>query len=386
VDHTIELYKEIGDFQLITATISSPQDKQSETAPSKITIRPTSIKSQRIYQVTRYIGPKAIHANISPAECLDLVRKSIPGAFKQGVIETLSASYHLVVAKDGDLKIKRKTKNEPAQELPIVSHNKAKKYAFPEGTPVPFLVALGIMKPDGRVPREKFDKFRQINHFIELIDKSLDQLPKEKILQIVDFGSGKSYLTFALHYYLTHTKKRSAEIVGIDLKKDVVEACQDLANGLGESSLSFVVGDIKDYKPSTHVDMVITLHACNLATDAALVNAVAWGAEVILSVPCCQHELMKQVECSQLDTLLRHGILKERFSALVTDAMRAELLTAAGYDVDVIEFIDLEHTPKNLMIRAMKSPSGKRSEAALERYQALKDLLHITPWLESKLS
>lgn len=385
MDHFNTLIHEIQKNELVSASLSSPTSSPKEGEPSKITVRPIQVKSLQMYQVTRFIEAKTVHSNISARECAEMFRAMVPKVFKQAVCETLSSSYHVLGGKEGELKVKRKERTTPISELPVL-HNKSKKYPFPEGIPVPFLVALGIMKSDGRVLREKYDKFRQVNHFIELIDSVLEKLPKGKVLNIVDFGSGKSYLTFALHYYLTHTKQCPANIVGIDLKKDVVEACQALAMRLNETSLLFIVGDIKEYVPKEHVDMVITLHACNLATDAALVNAVAWGAEVILSVPCCQHELFQQVECPQLDTLLRHGILKERFAALVTDAMRAELLTAAGYAVDVIEFVDLEHTPKNLMIRAVKGPSEKRSAAAVIRYKALKDLLHITPWLESHLS
>lgn len=376
MDHFDTLLHEIRSDALVSASLTSPQ---GDVKAQKLTIRSISLKGRQLYQLSEYVGTQVLHRNLSSAECARLFNELVPKVYGQAVCETTTATYHFVMGK-----VKRKERTSSLAQVPI-QHNKSKKYPFPEGEAVPFLVELGVMRKDGKVVREKYDKFRQINHFIELIEGSLEKLPTDRPLHIVDFGSGKSYLTFALHYYLTHSKKLSVHITGIDLKKDVVEHCQALAKKLGDSSLRFIVGDIKEYVPDTHIDMVITLHACDLATDAALVKSVAWGAEVILSVPCCQHELFQQVESAPLESLLRHGILKERFSALVTDAMRAELLTAAGYAVDVIEFIPLEHTPKNIMIRAVKNPSEKRSKEALERYHELQSLLHIHPWLEDHL-
>ncbi len=383
-DSLESLLQEIENFELVAGTLSAVRE-ESEKLPFKIAIRPLLLKSKSVYQVTRFFKTKAIHANLSPQECRHLVLEAIPSSFTQGIFETQVASYHILTHKNGALKVLKKVKRDKTDPVPL-AHNRSKQFYFPEGEPVPFLVALGVMNAQGRVLREKYDKFRQMNHFIGLIEQALEQLPQGKQLHIIDFGSGKSYLTFALHHYLNYIKRRPAVITGVDLKEDVIADCRRLADQLQEPTLKFVVGTIQEHVPTEPVDMVIALHACDLATDAALKNAVDWQARVILAVPCCQHELLSQVKCSSLDALLRHGILKERFSALVTDAIRAELLTQAGYSVDVIEFIDLEHTSKNLMIRAVQDPSIAREHAARDRYHAIKALLHLSPWLEDHLT
>lgn len=246
---------------------------------------------------------------------------------------------------------------------------------------MPFLVELGIMNKEGKVLAKRYDKFRQINRFLEMVEDVLADLPTGRPLTIVDFGCGKSYLTFALYHYLTVRKKRELNIIGLDLKADVIEHCNELAAKIGYDHLKFLVGDIAEYNELEQVDMVITLHACDTATDAALEKAVRWGASVILSVPCCQHELFAQIENEVMSPMLSHGILKERFSALATDAIRAKLLDMMGYSSQLLEFIDLENTPKNILIRAVKSSAGDNSVKWRE-YTAFRDFLGAKPYLE----
>ncbi len=250
------------------------------------------------------------------------------------------------------------------------------------------------MTKDGNIVAKKYDKFRQINRFLELVSDIIPHLPTRidtttgapLPLQIIDFGCGKSALSFALYHYLHQIEKRPITIKGLDLKRDVIENCQKLADKLGYANLNFSVGDINTHQFQGKIDLMISLHACDTATDAALEKAIFWDADVILCVPCCQHELYSQVQNQELNAILRHGILKERLAALITDAARAELLTTQGYDVQTLEFIDMEHTPKNLLIKAIKSPPSQKESLAQQRYQQLKEAFKITPSLETRLS
>jgi SAM-dependent methyltransferase len=262
-----------------------------------------------------------------------------------------------------------------------------------EGAAVPFLVELGVMNAQGKVLAAKYDKFRQINRFLEMIQDVTPYLSKDRRLNIIDFGCGKSYLTFALYHYLVHVLQMDVQMVGLDLKADVIAHCSDLAHKLGYEQLRFEVGDINRYDKVRQVDMVVTLHACDTATDAALDKAVRWDADVILSVPCCQHELFSQVKSAVLAPMLQHGIIKERFAALATDALRAQILDLVGYKTQILEFIDIEHTPKNLLIRAVKRTDAEAmmglSEASVQKareYLALKQLLNVSPYLEEALT
>ena len=259
-----------------------------------------------------------------------------------------------------------------------LEHNRKKQYLLPEGTAVPFLVDLGVMTKEGAIVHSRYDKYRQINRFLEFIEDILPQLNKNKENVIIDFGCGKSYLTFAMYYYLKEVKGYPVRIIGLDLKEDVIRHCSDLAVRYGYEKLSFTCGDIASYEGVDHVDMVVTLHACDLATDCALEKAVGWGAKVILSVPCCQHELNRQIHNPVLQPVLEYGLLKERMAALYTDGIRAKVLEYRGYNTQILEFIDMEHTPKNILLRAVLRKEGDaEGEKKKETGEQIRELIHF---------
>jgi SAM-dependent methyltransferase len=381
--HFEQLLQDIrqGD-SLMSATLSSPRIKEQIT--TKISLRPVTIKARLLYQLSEYHNQQVTHRNLNPEECAVFIEKSFQD-YNQGIFSLKHCQYHVLVNKKQEMTVLKKatSSNTAPPSLPL--HNRMKNYVLQEGIPIPFLVSLGIMSPNGKVIAKKYDKFRQINRFLEMVRDIIDHLPVGRPLEIVDFGCGKAYLTFALHYYLTEIEKREVHLIGLDLKQDAINQCQTLAKTLNLKGLIFLVGDIKDFQSHQNVDLMISLHACDTATDAALEKAVRWNAEVILCVPCCQHELYSQVDQPQLNTLLRHGILKERFAALATDAARAELLTFLGYEVQILEFIDMEHTPKNLLLRGVKGISEDKRQMARERYLQFKAQLKITPSLEKRI-
>lgn len=277
----------------------------------------------------------------------------------------------------------------PTKVLADETHNRRKQYLIPEDVPCPFLIEIGVMNREGRVLAAKYHKFRQINRFLELVDDVLPHLPADRELQIVDFGSGKSYLTFALHHLLTAIRSRQVQVIGVDRKADVIRDCARIADQLNCQGLSFKHGDIAQFGSIGQVDLMVSLHACDTATDAAIAQAVHWQTPVILAVPCCQHELAASLQVAPaLAAIETHGILKERLAALATDALRANLLDLCGYQTQVVEFIDLEHTPKNLLIRAIRrNPAVARTAASLESYRQLVNLLGIEkPYLQRALS
>ncbi|WP_237690816.1 class I SAM-dependent methyltransferase [Paenibacillus caui] len=364
---------------LISATLSQRRNKSEEQAYTKVQIKPVELKGQLHYQLAYYFSNKVTHENILPALLEERLAELFETTFRQALLCTVDADYQVLISKKFKVSILTKAPSKTAGSL---SHNRKKQYILEEGQAVPFLVELGIMNEDGKVFAKRFDKFRQINRFLEMIQDVAGDLPQDRPVTIVDFGCGKSYLTFALYHYLSVERRMRLNVVGLDLKADVIERCSVLANKLGYENLRFLVGDIADYDELSRVDMVVTLHACDTATDAALEKAVRWNASVILSVPCCQHELMGQVKSPVLDPLLSHGILKERFSALATDAIRAKLLDIMGYRTQLLEFIDMEHTPKNIMIRAVKGSSGDR-EGLWKEYVQFRQFLSALPYLEN---
>lgn len=366
---------------LYQAILSSPKTKGEQIA-NKIVMRPVQLKEGLFYQFESYYSNKVLHQNVPATDAAETLLPLIQDQYKQTLIKEKSTHLHILTNKKGQLSIKRKRNEEQVPEQIIQQHNRQKRRVLEEGTPITFLVELGIMTVDGRVHAKKQDKFRQINRFLEMVEDVLDYLPTDRTLKIVDFGCGKSYLTFALYHYLSVEQQRNIEIIGLDLKSDVIQLCNDLAQRLDYKSLSFLVGDIADYEGLSQVDMVVTLHACDTATDAAIGKAVNWGASVIMSVPCCQHELFPQVSNDILTPLLGQGLLKERFASLATDGIRGQLLESIGYRVQMLEFIDPEHTPKNLLIRAVRTDVLSFNEQKWDQYQQFKQFLAVEHSLE----
>ncbi|MCM1154459.1 MAG: SAM-dependent methyltransferase [Roseburia sp.] len=359
---------------------------------SKIKIRPVMLKGELRFQETAYRGTQVFHENYREVETMRRIENYMLQDFKQCEIEHTNIKATILVSKKGKMTIKKKNPDQTSgpddEKRPVsMEHNRVKQYVLKEGIPVPFLIDLGVQSKDGKIVRARYDKYKQINRFLEFIEDILPALPADREIKIIDFGCGKSYLTFAIYYYLHELKGLDVSITGLDLKTDVIEKCNVLRTKYGYDKLHFIKGDIADYDDVTETDMVVTLHACDTATDYALAKAVKWRAGVILSVPCCQHEVNRQIECENLQPVLRYGIIKERMSALITDALRADLLRAEGYETDLLEFIDMEHTPKNILIRAVKNEgiSEKRKREEAVQVSETADFLHVETTLQKLL-
>ena len=360
---------------------------RSTDTPGKLQVRPVPVKGEIQYQVTSIQGTKAIHAKYEKEALISYLTEQMERNFRQMQLEGRNVQGRVLVSKKGKMDIKaREIKGKGKEDFaPMLSHNRTKKYLLKEGVPVPWLIDLGVMTPEGKIKNSRYDKFKQLNRYLEFIQDILPKLPKGREIRIIDFGCGKSYLTFAMYYYLRELKHYDIRVTGLDLKADVIEKCQRLADQYGYDRLKFQQGDIASYEGADQVDMVVTLHACDTATDFALAKAVKWGASVILSVPCCQHELNRQVENETLAPILEYGILKERFAALLTDGLRAQMLKSAGYDTQILEFISMEHTPKNLLIRAVKNENRKEDIKQRMAWENCMQAFHAEPTLKRLL-
>ncbi len=377
-DLTAEIVRAMPD--LVKAVFSQPVEKDGV---QKIELRPLMLKGERCWQAERFENRKAFHENLREEEAERYVRDRVSGRFRQVLIVTGTESRQYILRHDGSYK---KTGGAAAVPRPggLQGHNREKSYILREGENIPALVDLGVFTRDFTVVRSKYDKYRQINRFVELVDQGMKEERADSI-RILDFGCGKSYLTFILYYYFAVRRGMNTEIIGYDLKEDVVEHCNEIAERYGYSGLRFETADVtRDPLADTKIDMVVTLHACDTATDYALAYAVRRKVRHIFSVPCCQHEVNLSIgRGGELDLLLEHGIIRERVCALLTDSIRTAVLQDAGYEVDVIEFVDFEHSPKNLMLRARytgkKHPeSRRRAEELRARYgfrQSLMDLI-----------
>lgn len=369
--NTINKYCNEALLQIVLSNSRRPEEIK------KVLIRPVRLKGGLFFQACEYRGNQVFHENYTKEALVDKFPEWLTDGFKQAELFAQTGQAVILVSKKGKVTVREKKSGKEAAErddkkqndkgqndkkqedvsvkenLPA-EHNRKKNYILEEGKPVSFLIDLGVMTPEGRVVRARYDKFRQINRFLEFIEDILPELPKGRELTMIDFGCGKSYLTFAMYYYLHELKQYPLRVTGLDLKTDVIEHCNALAKHYGYDGLTFLQGDIASYEGTDAVDMVVTLHACDTATDAALKKAVDWNARVILSVPCCQHELNSTIKNEMLEPVLRYGLLKERMAALITDGLRADLLEQLGYKVQVLEFIDMEHTPKNILLRAVR--------------------------------
>lgn len=357
-------------------------------APDKVIISKPSVKSSQyrkivllrkknFYQIEKYTEKQVFHENVDSSAAVTFAEQMLTGSFRQCNGLDSTQEHIFLISKDGSFTYKRKALKPTSVPSLSTDHNRKKSYLLEEGMIIPPLIDMGIFTKEGKVVRSMYDKFRQINRFVEIIDDSIrETTPKH--LNIIDFGCGKSYLTFVLYYYFTEIKHIPVTITGLDLKEDVIKNCNLAAQKYHYDNLHFELGDINGYQTDKPVDMVITLHACDTATDYALFNAVTWNARMIFSVPCCQHELNQQLMPEHLSLLSHYGIIKERFSALLTDSIRGNLLELCGYKTQLLEFIDLSHTPKNILIRAIKRPTTPKStieknrkeiEAALKEFQ-----------------
>ncbi len=346
----------------------------------KVKIRPLLLKDRLKFQTTSYIGKQVFHKNMSKNELIEACEKWFSKEdlyFKQLQLKTRNEEITGLISKKGKVTLKRKKKKGKELEFKMdLSHNRVKKYILEEGKVVPFLVDLGVMTKEGKIVQSRYDKFRQINRFLEFIEDILPELAKDREVTILDFGCGKSYLTFAMYYYLNQLKNYNVRIIGLDLKKDVIRNCNELSKKYGYEKLLFLEGDIASYEGVDAVDMVVTLHACDTATDYALYKAIKWGAGVILSVPCCQHEMNKTLHIEGMESITQYGLIKERTAALFTDAMRANLLESRGYKTQILEFIDMEHTPKNILIRGVKQSKQTFLPEKWEEYENVAKMLH----------
>lgn len=368
---------EIIEEHIIKLVISNKTSNSIEYNKIIFTLKGNDLKEY--YQIEKYTDKQVFHENID----LDLLREKIleytVGNYKQVSAWSTNITFDLRISKKGKVHLgKKKSSNE---SLINKEHNKEKNYILREGMIIEPLIDLGIFTKEGKVINSKYDKYKQINRFVEIID---DEIKKNnyKELTILDFGCGKSYLTFVLYYYFVEIKKINVKMIGLDLKKDVIEKCNNIAKRYNYENLHFELGDINGFKYNDKVDMVITLHACDTATDYALYNAIKWNSKMIFSVPCCQHEFNKQMSTEKLSILTKYGIVQERVAALMTDAVRGNLLECVGYKTQLLEFIDIAHSPKNILIRASKTNiSKKKKERALLEVTALMKEFNLNPTL-----
>jgi len=359
---------------------------------SKVMIKPILIKNEFFYQFEEFKDNKAYHSNLNIEEALNKIYLLLEN-FNQYMIFTKEEDIQILKNKKG-FKIKS-TKN--IKEEVSLEHNKNKNYILQEGEPIPFLVKLGVMGENGKIFKKSYDKFKQINKYLQFIDETVSEMKSKKLvtnsIKIIDFGCGKSYLTFALHYYFKMKNDLEFDIIGLDLKDDVMKDCNNIVDELNLKNIEFLTGDIKDFNKMKNVDLIFSLHACNNATDYSLLKAMELNAKAILAVPCCQHEFNEKISSNknssfyESESLIgKHGILLEKFSSIATDAFRAQALELCGFKTQVIEFIDLVNTPKNVLIRGIKEKTTNESlEKKLREYNTFKDFLGIEPILDTLL-
>ena len=368
---------EIVKEEIIKVVISNKMNKDVEFNKINFTLKES--KNKQYYQIEKYTEKQVFHENVEVEELSQKLIEYLSGSYKQVGAWSNETTFDLKISKKGKVFLGKKKSNN--QNLANKSHNKEKNYILKEGMIIQPLIDLGVFTKEGKVINSKYDKYKQINRFIEMIDDEIKKYD-EKELTILDFGCGKSYLTFVLYYYFVEIKKISVKMIGLDLKADVIKKCNDIAKRYNYENLRFELGDINGYKYNNKVDMVITLHACDTATDYALYNAIKWNSKMIFSVPCCQHEFNHQMQTDSLSILTKYGIVQERVAALMTDAARANLLEYLGYKTQLLEFIDISHSPKNILIRASKTKISKdKKEKSLKEVETLMEQFNFSPTL-----
>ena len=373
--------EEVFKSEIIKIVISNKVKKDEKY--NKIAINLKENNKNKFYQIEKFTDKQVFHENIKINEISDKVGELIFGNYKQMTAWSNNEIFDLKISKKGKIFLGKK-KNDNSK-IVAKGHNKEKNYILKEGMIIEPLIDLGVFTKEGKVVNSKYDKYKQINRFIEIID---DEIKKNdyKELTILDFGCGKSYLTFVLYYYFVKIKNINVKMIGLDLKEDVIKKCNDIAKRYNYENLHFELGDINGFKYNNKVDMVITLHACDTATDYALYNAIKWNSKMIFSVPCCQHEFNSQMKANELSILTKYGIVQERVAALMTDAVRGNLLEAVGYKTQLLEFIDIAHSPKNILIRASKSNISKQKiEKSLTEVEKLREEFNFNPTLYNLL-
>ena len=368
---------EIFKDDIIKVVISNKANK--EIKYNKISVNLKETNKGRFYQIEKFTDKQVFHENIDIESVNEKVYECLNGDYKQLSAWSDNYTYDMKISKKGKVFLgKKKSDNSKVVKK---GHNKEKNYILREGMIIEPLIDLGVFTKEGKVINSKYDKYKQINRFIEIID---DEIKKNdyKELTILDFGCGKSYLTFVLYYYFVKIKNINVKMIGLDLKEDVIKKCNEIAQRYKYDNLHFELGDINGFKYNNKVDMVITLHACDTATDYALYNAIKWNSKMIFSVPCCQHEFNSQMKADELSILTKYGIVQERIAALMTDSVRANLLECAGYKTQLLEFIDISHSPKNILIRASKSNVSKeKREKSLKEVNNLIETFNFNPTL-----
>ena len=373
--------EEVFKNEIIKIVISNKVKKDEKY--NKIAINLKENNKNKFYQIEKFTDKQVFHENIKINEISDKVSELIFGNYKQMTAWSNNEIFDLKISKKGKIFLGKK-KNDNSK-IVAKGHNKEKNYILKEGMIIEPLIDLGVFTKEGKVVNSKYDKYKQINRFIEIID---DEIKKNnyKELTILDFGCGKSYLTFVLYYYFVKIKNINVKMIGLDLKEDVIKKCNDIAKRYNYENLHFELGDINGFKYNNKVDMVITLHACDTATDYALYNAIKWNSKMIFSVPCCQHEFNSQMKANELSILTKYGIVQERVASLMTDSVRANLLECMGYKTQLLEFIDIAHSPKNILIRASKNNISKeKKEKSLNEVNNLIRTFNFNPTLYNLL-
>ena len=373
--------EEVFKNEIIKIVISNKVKKDEKY--NKIAINLKENNKNKFYQIEKFTDKQVFHENIKINEISDKVSELIFGNYKQMTAWSNNEIFDLKISKKGKIFLGKK-KNDNSK-IVAKGHNKEKNYILKEGMIIEPLIDLGVFTKEGKVVNSKYDKYKQINRFIEIID---DEIKKNdyKELTILDFGCGKSYLTFVLYYYFVKIKNINVKMIGLYLKEDVIKKCNDIAKRYNYENLHFELGDINGFKYNNKVDMVITLHACDTATDYALYNAIKWNSKMIFSVPCCQHEFNSQMKANELSILTKYGIVQERVAALMTDSVRANLLECVGYKTQLLEFIDIAHSPKNILIRASKNNISKeKKEKSLNEVNNLIRTFNFNPTLYNLL-
>lgn len=376
---TYDVWTKEFDINTLIFAVLSNVAKGVEKTFNKVNVKPVKIKDELLYQFEFVFDKKVLHENLGALDARNKLYELLETYFKQGQLFTTVSDYQILFNKKREGVV---MPSAPTRALTTVDHNRKKNYLIPEDVPCDFMIHLGVMDESGKVYKKKYDKFRQLNKYLEFVSDVIDTLGNTPT--IIDFGCGKAYLTFALYYYLVKIKGMNVKIIGLDLKEDVIDFCNQVAKDLNYEGLSFEIGDIKDYQYSEKVDMVVSLHACDTATDAAIAKAVNWNAKVIFAVPCCQHELFGQLSNRDMQPLLKHGVVKDKLATIVTDTLRSLALESVGYEVQMLEFIDMVHTPKNILIRAVNC--GAPNESAYSNYLAFKSSWGVKPTIDKLLN